>query len=1790
MKKILLLGLIAVFGFLAIQPNTVLAQVPRLMNFSGNLWDNTQTPPVPVNRTDVPLVVEIYDIETGGTAIWADNFQVDVVNGYFTVNLGGNDPLDLDFDVPYWIQIRVDGGNPTERVPLTTSAYAFSAATSETSKFADEVADGSVTQAKLAPGVMAIPMGPAGGDLIGSYPNPEINPDKIIESIEPGSITQDKLAPNVTTPPSGPASGDLTGSYPDPLIAPGAVKTDRLADGAVISQKIANGTILTQNIAENQINDFVIQNTDDFNFNSVNTATSATIGTDLTVNGMSVLNGSSTINNTLVTNGSSTFNNNVLVTGNQTTNGMLTVDGTSTMNDMLTITANGANVTGDVMLNNNLMVTGSSTLTGDLQVDGTSIMNDMLTITANGANVTGDVMLNNNLMVTGSSTLTGDLQVDGTSTMNDMLTITANGANVTGDVMLNNDLMVGGASTFTGALTANNGVAVTNGLTADQATITNGTVTAIDGTDLTYVNGTFTDLVSTNFTVTNLTVTNLTNGTFSNNLTVGNDLSVGGNISGQLTNNLTAGDGIDAFTYDNTGNATVGIANGGVTNIKLANDAVDEPKIGASNAATAGFVLGYNGANLEWVPGSVETEGVITGDGTAADRIRLTDVGVAGNQVVIRNPANTDWVFSNINGGVIEDGSITNDDISPTAAIAYSKLNLANSIVNADVAPAAAIAYSKLNLTNSIITGDLTNESVTDDKISSAGAGGAGEVLISDGAGGVTWGLVNNIPANNGLTNNSGTIQLGGNLINNTDINTDNGNLEISGTGEVVLSNGGGVYVDRQITMGNTGDGFPADVVVDGGTMNLNGTALTLTTGNASLTSGNLSVGGTTTLNGATTVNNTLSQTGAGNQVTFAGNVDATNGLDVTGANLTVGTEFNVNVTNGNITTTGSTNLGNATASDLLDVRSRIINDEAGQPVSVIDDLDVTGGLDVDLNYTSTNGNITLSNGNITATNGSLTVGSAVTVGGNYTSTNGNITLTNGNITATNGNLTVGGISTFSGQMNANGGIRNNETSGTLTLADNDGISLTSTSGIALTGPVTASSTLAVTGNATFAGNVTLGNAAGDAITSTGAFTASNGATVNGSTLAANAGLTANAATLTTADINGGTIDGSTINGSSIGLTTAAAGAFTNLTAAAATLTTADINGGTIDGVNIGNTTAGNATFTTVDINGGNIDGTTIGNTTAAGATFTTLNATNNTTLANMTSTAATLTTADINGGTIDGSTINGSSIGLTTAAAGAFTNLTAAAATLTTADINGGTIDGVNIGNTTAGNATFTTVDINGGNIDGTTIGNATASAASFTTSTSEMVRISNTDDAAVGSTNHGLQIGATTGANLIMDNNEIIARNNGALARLFLNGEDDSETVIGNNILNVMDDKVGVNTLTPSATLTVNGTASVSGLTTLANMTSTAATLTTADINGGTIDGATIGNGTAAAATFTSVNISGGNLTGMTNISSTNGTFTNLNNTTIGNTSAAAASFTTINGNTVPTGSGTFLTTANAVANNGLSFTSGSFQLGGSLTAATTLINNGNPLTIRGNDNGNVDNLFASNGKVQFKNGLELYPNTNLNGSIPLDITINSASHTTALINMKDVANSVDYAETHVIDGSGLKRSFGFYLNNTSPSLQTQNFGPAFNQINILNGDLRVADDVLLKLSAQHMDNNGDPDPSFGNALGTVLEIGTQEAMTSKFTAIKVSQGKTVWSVATATSADLSAFGYATIIKVTTAGGAVTMPTDAVDGQIIYILNESGSDLTGLDGGNIVTTQSRAFVYYGTWISIIN
>lgn len=95
--------------------------------------------------------------------------------------------------------------------------------------------------------------------------------------------------------------------------------------------------------------------------------------------------------------------------------------------------------------------------------------------------------------------------------------------------------------------------------------------------------------------------------------------------------------------------------------------------------------------------------------------------------------------------------NITNASISPTAAIAYSKLNLSNSIVNTDINASAAIAYSKLNLTNSIVNADINaSAAIARSKIA---AGSINQVVVNDGSGNLSSVAV--LPVANGGTGSS---------------------------------------------------------------------------------------------------------------------------------------------------------------------------------------------------------------------------------------------------------------------------------------------------------------------------------------------------------------------------------------------------------------------------------------------------------------------------------------------------------------------------------------------------------------------------------------------------------------------------------------------------------------------------------------------------------------------------------------------------------------------------------------------------------------------------------------------------------------------------------------------------------------------------------------------------------------------------------------------------------------------------------------------------------------------------
>jgi len=106
------------------------AQVPETIFYQGKL---TSTTGIGVNDT-IPFTFRLYDEETDGAPLWTEHhFAVPVVKGLFDVMLGSINPIGLEFDRQYWLEMTVDGNLLTPRSAFSTSPYAFRA------KYADSV-------------------------------------------------------------------------------------------------------------------------------------------------------------------------------------------------------------------------------------------------------------------------------------------------------------------------------------------------------------------------------------------------------------------------------------------------------------------------------------------------------------------------------------------------------------------------------------------------------------------------------------------------------------------------------------------------------------------------------------------------------------------------------------------------------------------------------------------------------------------------------------------------------------------------------------------------------------------------------------------------------------------------------------------------------------------------------------------------------------------------------------------------------------------------------------------------------------------------------------------------------------------------------------------------------------------------------------------------------------------------------------------------------------------------------------------------------------------------------------------------------------------------------------------------------------------------------------------------------------------------------------------------------------------------------------------------------------------
>jgi hypothetical protein len=144
---------------LILQPEIILliliticsAQIPQQMTYQGYL--DSLNNPYTGNRM---MRFKIYDDATGGNNLWTeDHATVAIFEGFFQVQLGSITPLNLSFDIPYWLGISIENEPElSPRTPLSSMAYSMNskAVTGEGNVFPSDGNVGigtTVPQAKL---------------------------------------------------------------------------------------------------------------------------------------------------------------------------------------------------------------------------------------------------------------------------------------------------------------------------------------------------------------------------------------------------------------------------------------------------------------------------------------------------------------------------------------------------------------------------------------------------------------------------------------------------------------------------------------------------------------------------------------------------------------------------------------------------------------------------------------------------------------------------------------------------------------------------------------------------------------------------------------------------------------------------------------------------------------------------------------------------------------------------------------------------------------------------------------------------------------------------------------------------------------------------------------------------------------------------------------------------------------------------------------------------------------------------------------------------------------------------------------------------------------------------------------------------------------------------------------------------------------------------------------------------------------------------------------------------------
>ena len=99
------------------------SQIPQRMNYQVMLTDDADQP---LADQTVEMVFSIWDEGVSVLPLWTETQNVTTNSiGVVSVILGSVNPIDIDFDVPLWLEVEVDGEVLSPRREIVGAPYAL---------------------------------------------------------------------------------------------------------------------------------------------------------------------------------------------------------------------------------------------------------------------------------------------------------------------------------------------------------------------------------------------------------------------------------------------------------------------------------------------------------------------------------------------------------------------------------------------------------------------------------------------------------------------------------------------------------------------------------------------------------------------------------------------------------------------------------------------------------------------------------------------------------------------------------------------------------------------------------------------------------------------------------------------------------------------------------------------------------------------------------------------------------------------------------------------------------------------------------------------------------------------------------------------------------------------------------------------------------------------------------------------------------------------------------------------------------------------------------------------------------------------------------------------------------------------------------------------------------------------------------------------------------------------------------------------------------------------------------